>query len=575
MKYSLVCVWFFYLSVSAHIKNENNEVDTENVDSWKVFPTESPLYPQLTNYLETSKILKKYEDTYDRSKQYHNKPLREKRSIENVETTIETITNEKVEDEKVDNLEQTTISTSTPDSTPKTTVLLEIEHDKEAALIDSILTSTSSSNVNEEIVDAETTTILNLETTTIDKDSKGIIANNTLQKVEKLSDQIRAVLQNYQKSGVVTIPGKPMLPDPLPMADLKKNFGFGTVMTFTNMSAYGLNNFTIEHINTDVDKLQVYLLLHMKRVVILGNYTLKSFFRQSSGMFNVTLVDVDSEGAAELQPDEDGQLQASESQMDMFTRAMKSEFKNLKSTLLQSIIDGAGIFLFDSMKPAILEKINTVLRMDFNKKLKSVTKKFTGTVSPVDIALAEGRRYCRNKGYDPYHIQNYESDQGVFTIKIHDFKVVGLSRFYRVGNLSLSMDSGIVQISMHVATEQLNGTCEWGIVVGNYEKKSNSNFTVDYLQVRALLNQSLDLHQHPQLHDLDVGLGRINVKMGSNSPIELMVAKVINTLPKLIRHIIVDAVEQPLKGKVQEILNDINVQEIVEEQLPTLDSLGL
>lgn len=313
----------------------------------------------------------------------------------------------------------------------------------------------------------------------------------------------------------------------------------------------------------------------MKRLIILGNYTLKSFFSQSKGPFNVTLMEVDSEGAAELEPDEDGQLQASESQMDMFTKSMKMDFKNLRSTLISSFMDGAGLFLFDSMKPAILEKINNVLRIDFNKKLKSITSKLNGTISPVDIALAEGRRYCRRKGYDPYHVQNFQSNQGLFTVKIRDFVLVGMSRFYRVGNLSLSMDSGIVQIAVHVATGQLNGTCEWSIAIGSYEKKSNSNFTVEHLQVRALVNQSLDLRKHPQLDDLDVELGRIHLKVGSESPVELIIAKVVNSLPKLIRHIIVDAVEKPLKDKIQEILNDVNVNSVVEEHLPSLDEFGL
>lgn len=44
----------------------------------------------------------------------------------------------------------------------------------------------------------------------------------------------------------------------------------------------------------------------MPRLVVLGNYTAKSWFKKAAGPFNVTILDVTSSGAAALTRDEDG-----------------------------------------------------------------------------------------------------------------------------------------------------------------------------------------------------------------------------------------------------------------------------
>lgn len=77
-----------------------------------------------------------------------------------------------------------------------------------------------------------------------------------MARVNKLSDQIRVVLYNYRITKVVVIPGQTFFPDPMPMQDFQKTFSVGT-MAFSNMMCHGLSNFTIEHVNTDVDKMQV------------------------------------------------------------------------------------------------------------------------------------------------------------------------------------------------------------------------------------------------------------------------------------------------------------------------------
>lgn len=324
--------------------------------------------------------------------------------------------------------------------------------------------------------------------------------------------------------------------------------------------------------------LQVYILLHMKRLVILGNYTLKTFWSRAAGPFNVTLLDVDSEGVAEVANTDEGHLEATDSEMDMFTKDMRVDFKNLGflGSVFQGAIGAVGDAIFNSLKPQILDRVNLVIRTDVNKKLKDFSVKFINKVAPVDLAFSEGRRYAKNQGYDPYHTKDHSFLLGgLVYVNISEFVVEGLSKFYRVGNLSISMDGGTIETGVHVMTEKLTGHCNWSGQTFGLVKYGKTNFTVDHLQVRALVTQSLDIRRKPQLKDLDLELGWVKVTMDSPMTLNMMIEGVINAFPRLIRHIIVDTLEQPLKEKIQEILDKINVESIVDENLPRLDSFGL
>jgi hypothetical protein len=323
---------------------------------------------------------------------------------------------------------------------------------------------------------------------------------------------------------------------------------------------------------------QVYILLHMKRLVILGNYTLRTFLSRAAGPFNVTLLDVDSEGVAEIQSAPEGHLEAADSEMDMFTKDMRVDFKNLgfMGSMFQGMVSAVGDALFNSIKPQILERVNLVIRNDVNKKLKEFSTKFINKVNPVDLAFSEGRKYCRNQGYDPYKISDHTFLLGgLVYVNITEFWVEGLSRFHRVGNLSLSMDAGVIEIGVHVLTGKLTGQCNWSGQAFGIINSGKTNFTVDHLQVRAMVHQSLDLRKKPQLNDLDMEIGYVKVTLNSPMTLSMMIEGIINAFPRLIRHIIVDTLEQPLKEKIQEILNKINVESIVDENLPRLDSFGL
>lgn len=87
--------------------------------------------------------------------------------------------------------------------------------------------------------------------------------------------------------------------------------------------------------------------------------------------------------------------------------------------------------------------------------------------------------------------------------------------------------------------------------------------------------QSIDVSQHPVLRKLDINVGKILLDMSGLGKLDIVAETIVNTLPDLLRHIIVDATEIPIKIKAQEILDRIDVEQLVDKNLPELDRIGL
>ncbi|CAH1393467.1 unnamed protein product [Nezara viridula] len=406
---------------------------------------------------------------------------------------------------------------------------------------------------------------------------------NKTKKIEKLSDQIRAVINHYKKYGTVTVPDA-SVPDPMPLPKIKKSFG-GFDMNFFNQKVYGLSNYSIEHVNTDLDKMQVYVAVYMNQLIILGNYSANAWFKKVAGPFNVTLRYVEASGAAALQRDALGNIQASDSEMDMTFMDSRVKFGNMgvMGTLLQGVVASAGPALFDAVKPVILKEINERVRQDVNKKIKTIGTRFTETKTtpPLELAIQEARKYVKENGYDPYELENYgvkymPTNNSIFQVNISNLVLTGLSDFRRVGEVSLSMDAGTIQIGLHLATSKLKGKCMWSVTIGkSFKRVGHTNFTVDYVQGRGIIYQSLNITEHPTLKDIDINVGKVKVQVKGTGPFDILVEAAVNTLPDLIRHIIVDAIELPVKFAVQHMLSEVDVEEMLNKQLPELDKMGL
>jgi len=313
---------------------------------------------------------------------------------------------------------------------------------------------------------------------------------------------------------------------------------------------------------------------------VLGNYTLRSWLsRPASGPFNVTLIVVEAAAEAALEPDADGHLQATETEMDMQFKDCELDFKNLgfAASMMQGIISSMGSVLFEGIKPFIINEVNTNLRADVNAQVKAITSKLPKMTVPVpDLAVAEGRKYVQRMGFDPYHVEDRHIDEGPLNFTITELTVSGLSNFHRVGDIGLQIRGPVLQMALHVITGSINGSLRWSYRLGlskTFGRTGVSNFTVDHIQVRALINQTLDIRNKPVLEKLDIEVGKIEVQMDRKEPLDYVIEIAVNSLPSLLRHIIVDALEEPIKAKAQTILDDVQVEKMVEERLPELDRM--
>lgn len=85
------------------------------------------------------------------------------------------------------------------------------------------------------------------------------------------------------------------------------------------------------------------------------------------------------------------------------------------------------------------------------------------------------------------------------------------------------------------------------------------------------MSQSLDTRNSPQLEDIQLELGNIQVRFNGAGTADYIIEFAINVLPNLLRYQIMDALEAPLKTRIQEKLNAINVERAIHENLPKLD----
>lgn len=138
------------------------------------------------------------------------------------------------------------------------------------------------------------------------------------------------------------------------------------------------------------------------------------------------------------------------------------------------------------------------------------------------------------------------------------------------------MVDNILYVGVHVGTQRLEGKTLWEVNVGGLLSRAGSaTFSVEHIHTKTEVSQPLDTRKRPILTDLDIEVGNIQVRMDGAGTLDYVVEVVVNVLPNLLRYQIVNAVEGPIKSRVQEIMDSINVEEMIEEKLPELDKIKL
>ncbi|KAK0168500.1 hypothetical protein PV327_002291 [Microctonus hyperodae] len=390
---------------------------------------------------------------------------------------------------------------------------------------------------------------------------------------QRLGDQIRLILKHYQQPDPIGLPGAP-IPDPMSVPDMKHSFSMYS-MNFKSIKVYGLSKFRIEHVQSELALMQVSVALNIDTLDIRGLYTLSSWWSGSAGDFTVKLSGVNIQGLARLQVGTDGKLHAEDIDMDLTFENIDMDFKNLGflGSVFQSVINSIGAFIFDSIKPFILNEVNTNIRGEVNKQISQLPQYFPNSISPFDMAVAEARKQVSDMGYDPYRLKDYSQNMGIFTITSTHTWITGLASFYRMGNITLTMKNNTVYALVDVGTQEIEGRTHWevGVIGGFLSRAGTVLFTVQYFRVQIKLSQPVDIRKRASLEELNLELGNIQARIHGGGTMDYLMEAGINILPNLLRYQIMDAVEGPIKRRLQDELDKVDVEKLIHEKIPEIE----
>ncbi|CAH0722882.1 unnamed protein product, partial [Brenthis ino] len=394
---------------------------------------------------------------------------------------------------------------------------------------------------------------------------------------EKMSEYILKVLEHFKQPNPVGIPGA-NVPDPYNVPDMKQSISLGTLY-FKNTAVYGISKFRILYINAEIGAMEVHAGLAIDKLQARGNYTMSTWLNRVQGPFTVDITGIKITAKANLGVERDGKLRAQDIAIDMaFTNiAMNFENAGFFGGMLQGVVNSIGTFLFDSIKPYVLKEAYTKAREEINKKLDEVAgdMQFPNSISPLDMVIADVRKKVRDMEMDPYKINDYNTTASMFTVSLSHTWVTGLSSFQRVGNITLKMENNTVIADFDIGTQKLEGTTQWEIaaISGLISRAGRSSFSVEYISGRIILAQPMDTRKKPQFRDLDLEVGNIQVRFDGAGTLDYIIEFAVNVLPNLLRYQIMDALEGPIKEKVQQELNKVNVEEMIKQELPKVDEM--
>lgn len=315
------------------------------------------------------------------------------------------------------------------------------------------------------------------------------------------------------------------------------------------------------------------------KLIARGNYTMVSWFQRASGPYNVDISGLKITARANLGVERDGKLQAQDMNIDLAFNTINVNFQNLGvfGAMVQGVFNGLGNVIFDAIKPYVLKEAYGKAREEINKNLEEVAgdMQFPNSISPLDMVIADLRRKVRDMNMDPYQIKDYNASVSIFVVTLTHTWMTGLSSFHRDGNITLKMENNTVIADFEIGTLKLEGQTQWEItaVSGLMSRAGTASFSVDYVSGRMVLAQPLDTRKKPEFRDLDLEVGNIQVRCDGAGTLDYVIEFAVNILPNLLRYQIMDALEGPLKERVQQELNKINVEEMIKQELPKVDQV--
>ncbi|XP_050665578.1 uncharacterized protein LOC126965858 isoform X2 [Leptidea sinapis] len=371
-----------------------------------------------------------------------------------------------------------------------------------------------------------------------------------LEGEEKLSDYIMKVLDHFKSTDPVGLPGA-SIPDPYLVPDMKKYITFGTNIALKNTSVQGISKFRVIYVKAEIAQLECTTVLSIDKLKVKGNYTLNTIFKKYSGNYTADVLGIKTTAIATLGVEKDGRVRVQNISMDI-------SFKNI-----------------ETIKPYVLKDAYKKVKVEVNKRLEQVATDtvFSNSLFPIDLLLLNARRKAIEFGLDPYKIQDYTSSFSVFNIHLSNTWILGIASFYRIENTTLIMENKTLIFEFNLKTQETQGSSHWGISTmrGFISRSGIANFTLNYICIKVIVAQPLDTRRKPTLRSLSVDVGNFQIRFDGAGTVDYFVELAVNILPNLVRNQVVDAFEDPVRHKIQQELDTIEVEEFIKEQLPKID----
>lgn len=184
-------------------------------------------------------------------------------------------------------------------------------------------------------------------------------------------------------------------------------------------------------------------------------------------------------------------------------------------SIFQSFVNSAPNLVFDAIKPFMLTEAYTKIRQEINQNIEKISgdHSFPNSITPLDMAIAKARKYVRENGYDPYKVKDYNHTVGIFAVEMSNTWITGVSSFYRVGDIIVALENNTVIIEMQIGTQKIMGTSQWEVSLcsGMITRAGQVEFTIQHIKATFEVSQPLDTRKRPQIRDLQLELGNIQV----------------------------------------------------------------
>ncbi|XP_058819312.1 uncharacterized protein LOC131682108 [Topomyia yanbarensis] len=391
-----------------------------------------------------------------------------------------------------------------------------------------------------------------------------------------LSAQLFQIIEFYKQPDPVGLPIGPTL-DPMPIPPIKHSVALST-MHMRDVQTHGLSKLRIRLFQVELSRMNIRTEVIMEELLINGSYTLSSLLQSSSGPFNVYLTNVVTAANVSLIVNPEGTLRTQDIQLDFGFAAMASDFQNLgfMGRMFQRLVNAAPSMVLDMIKPFMLREAHVKIQKEIDSKFEELIEKrevvLVNSISPLDLLIAEVRMMLQRKRYDPYMLPDYKIGVGIFGVQLSHSLIRGLSNFYRFGDVGITIRNNTADLEVQVGTGRLEGFTQWQTTP--FSKYGSIHFTVEYLRVTIQTRQHLDLRRKPSLLDLQLEMGNIQIRCSGAGSLDYLVEAAINILPNLLRYQIMDAIEGPLKARIREKLECMNMEQFVKRHVLEFENRG-